>query len=158
MSNFEIAPRHCEYCTKLFQPKPRGYNAKYCSDHCKSVNKYAREKGSQVRVLARKRHYNKMKTDPVRLNRHRTISKKYRQKGRDFLARYKTFIGCADCGYKKCAGALQLDHTGPKTDRISSARSSIKRLKREIRSGKCEVRCANCHAEKTEQRRKIDAF
>lgn len=48
---------------------------------------------------------------------------------------------------------LQLDHTGPKSMSIADARSSIRRLKDEIERGKCVVRCANCHAVKTAERR-----
>lgn len=150
---FNLSIRQCDNCSREFQPAPRGYNARYCSAHCKSVAKYKREKGLPRIKDGRKRHYEKLKKDSARVEKHRNSSRKYRQKGRRFLARYKLIKGCIDCGYKKCAGALQLDHTGDKSISISLARSSISRLKEEIRSGKCEVRCANCHAEKTEERR-----
>ena len=72
-----------------------------------------------------------------------------------FVNRYKTYVGCKDCGYKEHAVALQLDHVrGVKTMAVSSMvtrATSLKRIKEEMR--KCEVRCANCHAIVTQKRR-----
>jgi hypothetical protein len=74
---------------------------------------------------------------------------------REFTNRYKTFVGCVDCGYKENPVALQFDHVrGEKTLAVSQMVSScysLKRIKEEIR--KCEVRCANCHSIKTYERR-----
>lgn len=82
-------------------------------------------------------------------------NKKVTERLRKFVDRYKLYVGCIDCGYKKHAVALQLDHVrGKKKMAVSSMVSrgaSIKSVKEEIR--KCEVRCANCHSIVTNERR-----
>lgn len=59
---------------------------------------------------------------------------------------------CADCGIQYPFYVMQFDHLGNKEFTISSGgASSVMRLLAEI--SKCEVVCANCHAERTYQRR-----
>lgn len=74
---------------------------------------------------------------------------------RKVVNRYKTYVGCIDCGYNRHSQALHFDHVrGIKRKDISrmvSEAFSLKTIKDEIR--KCEVRCANCHAEVTSLRR-----
>lgn len=56
---------------------------------------------------------------------------------------------CVDCGYTKCAEALQFHHRNPqeKDFRIGSGLTkSWARLKAEL--DKCDLVCANCHAER----------
>lgn len=76
---------------------------------------------------------------------------------KEFVNRYKLLVGCVDCGYKKNPYALQFDHIkGTKFKEISRLVAevySIKLIKEEIR--KCEVRCANCHAIITQERRGV---
>ena len=68
---------------------------------------------------------------------------------------YKLSRGCVDCGYSKRAVALQFDHVDDNKEfnvsdglrRGLSLATIIKEME------KCEVRCANCHAEVTEDRR-----
>lgn len=67
----------------------------------------------------------------------------------------KVSAGCIDCGYAEHAQALQFDHTDDNkhmnvSDMIRSD-YGWDRIKAEIQ--KCEVRCANCHAIKTVERR-----
>lgn len=90
-----------------------------------------------------------VKADPEKLARHHERAVKTKKVVRDWLAAYKLERGCADCGYKEYACALQLDHTGPKTASISEIRTSVERMENEIMAGKCVVRCANCHSIKT---------
>jgi 5-methylcytosine-specific restriction endonuclease McrA len=55
---------------------------------------------------------------------------------------------CARCGYDKCSRALEFHHTNPneKDFGISTILTrSIASLKEEV--DKCELLCANCHAE-----------
>lgn len=89
----------------------------------------------------------------------------YKQKARErneklfpklkaFVNRYKLYCGCADCGYKEHPEALHFDHIRDKTIDVAAAvkrKWSLRRIKEEIR--KCEVRCANCHAVVTAERR-----
>jgi len=65
---------------------------------------------------------------------------------------YKLEKGCKNCGYKKCPSALQLHHRDPTTKSSSvKGRSAYhhewgwSRIKAELE--KCDVLCANCHAE-----------
>lgn len=60
---------------------------------------------------------------------------------------------CADCGIQYPYYVMQFDHLGDKEFTIATdgVRFSLKRLHAEI--AKCEVVCANCHAERTHQRR-----
>ena len=86
----------------------------------------------------------------------RRRSQELRPKLRAYVNRVKVFLGCKDCGYKENPVALQFDHiTGEKTMEISrmvNSCHSLNKIKEEMR--KCEVRCANCHAVVTHQRRK----
>ena len=65
--------------------------------------------------------------------------------------------GCIDCGYAEHAQALQYDHVrGEKKGSVSNLiRSDYawKTILEEIQ--KCEVRCANCHAVITAERRSV---
>ncbi len=73
---------------------------------------------------------------------------------RDWMQAYKMAHGCIDCGYNEYAVALQFDHiTGEKVKRLSLMRTySWDKIFAEVE--KCEVRCANCHAVVTSERRK----
>ena len=69
----------------------------------------------------------------------------------------KIASGCIDCGYAAHAEALQFDHTsndkkGNVSDLIRSDYSWTT-IMAEI--NKCEIRCANCHAVKTSNRKRI---
>jgi hypothetical protein len=63
-------------------------------------------------------------------------------------------VPCADCGVKYPFYVMQFDHLGDKAFNISmegrNGSVSWARLSREV--AKCEVVCANCHAERTYQR------
>ena len=68
-------------------------------------------------------------------------------RNRAFVQRYKTMKGCKHCGYKKYHGALHLHHRIPKETggKAIQYNWSPTKIKSEIR--KCDVVCANCHAE-----------
>lgn len=55
--------------------------------------------------------------------------------------------GCERCGYDECVAALQFHHRDPNTKEFTiSGRSwSLERLRPEV--AKCDLLCANCHAE-----------
>ena len=66
------------------------------------------------------------------------------------ITTYKLEHGCQNCGYNKCADALQLHHKDPKTKTDALSRMvmqgySLDRIMQE--ANKCIVLCANCHAE-----------
>lgn len=60
---------------------------------------------------------------------------------------------CQECGYDKCEGALQFHHRDPNEKdfqishiNLNNTDFSIENIKKEI--DKCDLLCANCHAEK----------
>ena len=75
---------------------------------------------------------------------------------RAWLSEYRLWKGCADCGYKEHAAALDFDHgDNPKSfsimrDGLSRSRDS---LIAEVK--KCEVVCANCHRIRTQKQIKL---
>lgn len=147
----------CADCKEVFTPKKGGYNAKYCSDTCKRRSQRARLRATKPEAIAirRARSYQTTKHHPDRIARHRAGQRRYRDMAREWLATYKLAHGCIDCGYRTHFAALQLDHEGEKAVEIAEARSSIRRLKAEIESGKCVVRCANCHSIRTWERKQV---
>jgi hypothetical protein len=150
-------PVPCTSCGVPFLPKPKGFNARYCTETCKRRSQRARLRATNPELirLRRSRSYQQTKKYPDRLDAHRATARRYRLAGREWLAAYKLEIGCVDCGFNAHAAALQLDHEGPKAVEIAEARSSIRRLKAEIESGNCKVRCANCHSIRTWQRKQL---
>lgn len=67
---------------------------------------------------------------------------------------YKTQVGCRECGYDSHAEALQFDHLRDKKANVSDLIRSDYGLETIwIEIGKCQVLCANCHAEVTFQRK-----
>jgi 5-methylcytosine-specific restriction endonuclease McrA len=83
--------------------------------------------------------------------------KKRRRNTIDLISRWKKIKGCALCGYKDHACALQLDHLDPSTKdtylsknrRAYNPNWNRKRLKQEL--AKCQILCANCHSVRTFQ-------
>lgn len=78
----------------------------------------------------------------------------------EVLNRMKIEIGCVDCGYNKSPSALHFDHVDPNTKRRDlgwftdrSKLHSKARLRRYLDHVEryCEVRCANCRAERSER-------
>ena len=73
-------------------------------------------------------------------------------RNREFRKRVRLRYGCRICGYKKSHHALQFDHINreDKWKAISEMdRYSRENIKKEMR--KCQILCANCHAEKTQK-------
>lgn len=100
----------------------------------------------------RQEHYQKNKQ--YYKEKARRNDKKRREATRKFVRDEKD-IPCSDCGNKFPPYVMQYDHIGDdkEFDLASAAGQgwSMKRIKAEI--AKCEVVCANCHAERTYRRR-----
>ena len=76
------------------------------------------------------------------------------QERREFVDDWKLLHGCIDCGYREHACALDLDHRDPATKLKTVAEimhASWDKLLAEI--DKCDVRCRNCHAVRTQAQR-----
>ena len=75
--------------------------------------------------------------------------KRWQRQQMGMVSKYKLEKGCKQCGYKKCARALDFHHKDEnKKDFILSAKRmgwSFKTLLKEIK--KCDVLCKNCHTE-----------
>lgn len=70
------------------------------------------------------------------------------------IQQYKASLGCSMCGYNKSPHALQFDHLHSKKANVSDLIRSdygLDTILTEI--DKCQVLCANCHAEVTFQRK-----
>ena len=80
-----------------------------------------------------------------------------RKRNRDFVRQIKSVTPCADCRASYPPYVMQFDHLGQDKDRdvaaLVASPVSLARLEAEI--AKCEVVCANCHAERTHQRRAL---
>ena len=78
--------------------------------------------------------------------RKRQWFKEHMRRKRALIARYKVMRGCDICGYNKYFGALGFHHTRDKYRVVNEMLAYSKaRLKAEI--AKCDLLCANCHAE-----------
>ena len=82
-------------------------------------------------------------------HQNRKYGKIRRDKLRKKLQDVKLAMGCAVCGYNGHPAALHFDHLDPSTKSFSMGNNNypIGKLDEEI--AKCQVLCANCHAEKT---------
>lgn len=57
---------------------------------------------------------------------------------------------CVRCGYDKCIGALQFHHRDPSTKLFELSSMNLNRHtkeEKELEALKCDLLCANCHAE-----------
>lgn len=76
----------------------------------------------------------------------------YRERNRALIDALKD-APCADCGVKYPPYVMQFDHLSDKQFTLSRARgqsASVETILAEI--AKCELVCANCHAERTHSR------
>lgn len=80
--------------------------------------------------------------------------KVYRAEALQWLRTYKESRPCADCKRHYPFYVMQFDHLENKLVNVADAlqrRWSLKKIQAEI--AKCDLVCANCHAERTWQRR-----
>jgi hypothetical protein len=73
------------------------------------------------------------------------------------VSEIKLLVGCTDCGWAGHSEALQFDHLPNTTKAFNISNSyllSVEKILNEIE--KCEVVCTNCHAIRTDSRRKAD--
>ena len=77
-----------------------------------------------------------------------------RPRNSDRIHDIKLALGCMDCGYTRCAEALDWDHRSASKKAFGLARAD-KHSWDEclIEMQKCDLVCANCHRERTLKRR-----
>lgn len=97
------------------------------------------------RLISGRKHYMKNKEKYIA----NAVAAK--QKLRKYV-RLKKDKPCVDCNIKYPYYVMQFDHTRDKEYHISTLvnANNVRRLEEEL--AKCEVVCANCHAERTYQR------
>lgn len=74
-----------------------------------------------------------------------------RERLREYLRQQKD-VPCTDCGVKYPYYVMQFDHLRDKEYHISTLVNSNNMKKLQAELAKCEVVCANCHAERTYRR------
>lgn len=101
-----------------------------------------------IKQAANSAKYYEKNKEKVKL-RAKIRTQKIRVYNRKLIARYKLWIGCKFCSYKRCNQALELHHVGTQKEQhvadMVQKGASTKIIKREIR--RCIVVCANCHRE-----------
>jgi hypothetical protein len=86
--------------------------------------------------------YECMPANPLRIIRNKQRSKLLR----DYSDKLKKERGCDECGYKKCARALEWHHTESKKENPANLLNhSLQKYLTEIK--KCQLLCSNCHRE-----------
>jgi hypothetical protein len=141
----------CERCDQGFD---RNHHSQKFCDPCKIPAKNER---NRLRAAERWSDPVERETLKATARRHRAkniaiLNLKARERAesvRRFINSVKITAGCADCGYKERAIALDFDHLRDKTQIIAHCRT-IHRASEEME--KCEVVCANCHRIRTEDR------
>lgn len=73
------------------------------------------------------------------------------KKTREFLRKIKENTPCVDCKKNYPYYVMHFDHLRDKEFHLGGANKGLPRLLKEMQ--KCEVVCANCHAERTHKRR-----
>lgn len=113
--------KHCEICNKEFETLPNGGSRKYCFECSPSYPKG----GSRSKTISALRRAMKLQA-------------------------IKELGGkCQRCGYDKCPDALVFHHTNPEEKEFGLAQGGIVHNWEEYlnEAKKCELLCANCHAE-----------
>ena len=121
----KIEIRQCSICGKNFKIVPKGYTRHFCYECSPS---YDKEQGRAQNISEIKKAIKKQ------------------------LVEYKGGK-CEKCGYDKCMRALHFHHINPKKFEISAylrlSHFNMQELYEEV--DKCQLLCANCHAEIHEQ-------
>lgn len=75
-----------------------------------------------------------------------------------YIQAIKLERGCADCGYRANAVALDFDHLPGhvKEYRLATMAAGLKKEKIDAEIAKCDVVCANCHRIRTANRRETE--
>lgn len=97
------------------------------------------------KILSRRKHYVKNKEQYIQ----RAKSNKERMRN---YVRSKKATPCVDCGILYPYYVMQFDHIEEKRYNIATLVNYNNRDKIDEEISRCEIVCANCHAERTHQR------
>lgn len=128
----------CEPCVEAHVEK--------CALHWASLTD---EQRAKVRS-ANKEHHAKYRTNSA--HKAKAVSRRYREVNRAIIRDAKS-QPCADCGVQYPYYVMQFDHLGDKEFNVGNVGPTGSRLRLLKEIEKCDVVCANCHAERTHQRR-----
>lgn len=75
--------------------------------------------------------------------------KTHKKRRVEWIQQLKKATGCSICGYHKCFRALHFHHRDPdsKSFSISDQMHRVSWIRLEEELAKCDILCANCHAE-----------
>jgi hypothetical protein len=173
----EIAMTAAQYNPEHIKDAPpsySGYNNGCRCEGCRESNrayqrtaqKRWRQKNPERRKAIERRHaelhraerrasvsrYNKSPYGKARIKKYR---KQFVARVREMLDGIKLERGCADCGYRAAAEAMDFDHVkGIKRLTLSTMAIRVVNMKAILEElEKCEVVCANCHRIRTKARR-----
>ena len=141
--------RTCNHCGNQL-PFDAHYLRKFCDNTCKEQDRYERTGSGRISNKARRESYKRRMNNPEQHQKITDGERKRYQQIQSFLSRYKLWMGCIDCGYKKHSSALDFDHVRGTKKKNVCASKSIAQAKEEIR--KCDIVCANCHRIRTYNR------
>ena len=109
-------------------------------------------KDKDAQLEAQRRHYAKH-SEKVKA-KVRQVNKQLRKRNKEYVDTLKSNTPCHDCGVVYAPYIMQFDHVvdGKRSAVANLVRScvSIETIQTEI--DKCELVCANCHAERTYSR------
>lgn len=97
------------------------------------------------KILSRRKHYLKNKDLYIQRAKHN------KERMRDYV-RSKKAKPCMDCGIMYPYYVMQFDHIDEKQYNIATLVNYNNRDKIDEEISRCEIVCANCHAERTHQR------
>ena len=131
----------------------RKWAARWRSENREKHNEYVRLWSEKNRETLRAQSKVRYHAD---VNKSREEARNWQQKKYRFVADIKLASGCVDCGFNAHAEALTFDHLPQYEKKFNIGPAIRSKNKEELLAeiNKCEVRCANCHAVKTAERRK----
>lgn len=121
--------------------KPEG-SCKICGKTIRTVLSYCSEECKQI------------KKDRSTERKKKALSKKVLEWRRDVKRKAVEYLGgkCMKCGYSKCIRALQFHHRNPEEKEFGIAQPTTKSWKKVVLElDKCDLLCANCHAEEEDR-------
>ena len=113
------------------------------------VRLWAEKNREKIRAKSKVRYH-------ADVTKSREDARNWQQNKYQFVAAIKLDSGCVDCGFKGHPHALTFDHL-PQYEKKFNIGAAIRCTNKQDlldEISKCEVRCANCHAIKTAERRK----
>lgn len=140
-----------------YQERNREYHRQWAARWRAANPEKSRDKGRKFRAKHLERlRLNARERYRSDIEKSREYARKLQAAKYKFVADIKMACGCIDCGFKEHSAALQFDHLPQFEKKFNIGPAIRSRSKQAVMDeiAKCEVRCSNCHAIKTAERRK----